>query len=235
MKHRYHRASAVAALVAAAEQRAGAAALGRPVGTSWAQIRRRPRSKNDGTRRVPPADPWRHQSTRNSFPFLVESRLFESNNGSDSESEHLLSSPADPRDELAPPVFSLFRKSLLFDKSPNDSFDTNAAANEASAGSILLKELGEEASSLTLAVWSGAKAVLPPLLTGASTTDSGDKDAVGSLYNLMFVRAPTLCVGVGYVANLLQGHPLMMDPFGTGAFEVSPIIVFAALWAILRY
>lgn len=133
----------------------------------------------------------------------------------------------DPREELAPPVFSLTRKSLLF--------DDNSSDDEAGNDQLLTSDLGKEAGSLTLALWSGAKSVLPPLVTGASEATSGDKDAFGSLYNLFFVRLPTCCIGVAYFVNLVQGHPLMMDPFGTGAFEVSPIIVLAALWAILRY
>ena len=77
--------------------------------------------------------------------------------------------------------------------------------------------------------------MLPPLVTGASEANSGDKDPFGSLYNLFFVRLPTCIIGIVYILNLVHGHPLMMDPFGTGAFEVSPIVVLAALWAILRY
>jgi hypothetical protein len=139
-------------------------------------------------------------------------------------------SSLDPREELSPPVFSLTRKSLLFDEDSSPSSDDQGGNDQ-----VLTSDLGKEAGTLTLALWSGAKSVLPPLLTGASETTSGDKDALGSLYNLLFVRLPTVCVGVGYLVNLMQGHPLMMDPFGTGPFEVSPILVLAALWAILRY
>lgn len=162
-----------------------------------------------------------------------KSRLFQQFNsrddqqgmdGTDSKSS------LDPREELSPPVFSLTRKSLLFDEDSSPSSDDQGGNDQ-----VLTSDLGKEAGTLTLALWSGAKSVLPPLLTGASETTSGDKDALGSLYNLLFVRLPTVCVGVGYLVNLMQGHPLMMDPFGTGPFEVSPILVLAALWAILRY
>lgn len=156
------------------------------------------------------------------------SRLFQqSNSGEDQSTDNNLEI-LDPREELAPPVFSLTRKSLLFDDGPSSD-------DEAGNDQLLTSDLGKEAGTLTLALWSGAKSVLPPLVTGASEETSGDKDAFGSLYNLMFVRLPTCCIGIAYFVNLVQGHPLMMDPFGTGAFEVSPIIVLAALWAILRY
>jgi hypothetical protein len=117
---------------------------------------------------------------------------------------------------------------LLFD-------DGTSSDDEAGNDQLVTSDLGKEAGTLTLALWSGAKSVLPPLVTGASEETSGDKDAFGSLYNLMFVRLPTFFIGISYILNLVQGHPLLMDPFGTGAFEVSPIIVLAALWAILRY
>ena len=156
------------------------------------------------------------------------SRAFQSNSGNDQpqRNEEADAEPADPREELAPPVFSLRRKSLLF----NDSSPDGLGGNDR----LLTSDLGKEVGSITLTLWSRAKSVLPPLLTGASEATSGDKDALGSLYNLLFVRTPTFFLGIGYLVNLVQGHPLIMD-FGTGAFEVSPIVVLAALWAILRY
>jgi len=159
------------------------------------------------------------------------SRAFQSNSGNNNRpqrNEDADAEPVDPREELAPPVFSLKRKSLLF----NDSSPDGLGGND---DRLLTSDLGKEVGSITLTLWSGAKYVLPPLLTGASEATSGDKDALGSLYNLLFVRTPTFFLGIGYLVNLVQGHPLMMDPFGTGAFEVSPIVVLAALWAILRY
>ena len=156
------------------------------------------------------------------------SRLFQQSNSGEDQSTNNDLEISDPREELAPPVFSLTRKSLLFD-------DGASSDDEAGNDQLLTSDLGKEAGTLTLALWSGAKSVLPPLVTGASEETSGDKDAFGSLYNLIFVRLPTCCIGAAYFWNLVLGHPLMMDPFGTGAFEVSPIIVLAALWAILRY
>ena len=157
------------------------------------------------------------------------SRAFQSNSGNDQPQRNkgVDAESADPREELAPPFFSLKRKSLLF----NDSSPDGLGGNDR----LLTSDLGKEAGSITLALWSGAKSMLPPLLTGASEATSGDKDALGSLYNLLFVRTPTILLGIGYLVNLAQGHPLIMDPFGTGAFEVSPIVVLAVLWAILRY
>ena len=156
------------------------------------------------------------------------SRLFQQSNSGEDQSTDNNVEILDPREELAPPVFSLTRKSLLFD-------DGASSDDEAGNDQLLTSDLGKEAGTLTLALWSGAKSLLPPLVTSASEETSGDKDAFGSLYNLMFVRVPTCCVGIAYLVNLAQGHPLMMDPLGTGAFEISPIIVLAALWAILRY
>ena len=156
------------------------------------------------------------------------SRLFQQYNSEEDQPTNNDLEISDPREELAPPVFSLTRKSLLFD-------DGSSSDDEAGNDQLLASDLGKEAGTLTLALWSGAKSVLPPLVTGASEANSGDKDPFGSLYNLFFVRLPTCFIGIVYILNLVHGHPLMMDPFGTGAFEVSPIVVLAALWAILRY
>ena len=43
---------------------------------------------------------------------------------------------------------------------------------------------------------------------------------------------PTIGIGIVYIKNLVEGHPLIMD-FGQGAFEMSPIAVFAVLALIL--
>lgn len=167
-------------------------------------------------------------NNNNRWRIQRRSRLFQQSNSEEDQSTDNDLEISDPREELAPPVFSLTRKSLLFD-------DGASSDDEAGNDQLLTSDLGKEAGTLTLALWSGAKSVLPPLVTGASEATSGDKDAFGSLYNLMFVRLPTCCIAIAYFFNLVQGHPLMMDPLGTGAFEVSPIIVLAALWAILRY
>ena len=154
MRQRRQLAVAAAVIIAAAGEGVGVAALGIPGGRCPSLAQATP-AASDVARRIPSSSPWRHQSASNP---LRESRLFRSNRSIDGgEPDDGDSSPADPRDELAPPVFSLTRKSLLFDES-----STDPDPNEASDDSMVLAHLGKEAGSLTLAVWSGAKAVLPP-------------------------------------------------------------------------
>ena len=130
----------------------------------------------------------------------------------------------DPREELSLPIVRLTKQSILFDEPATD--EPTSPIDEAIAA---------RTGSITFALWSGAKTVFPPIVTGARKANAGDADALGSLYNLLFVRLPTIAVGAGYLYNLSRGHPLMMDPFGTGPFAVSPALVAGALWAILRY
>ena len=94
-----------------------------------------------------------------------------------------------------------------------------------------------------LDVWQDCQSTLPPLLTGGSDTNNNNYDnnnndnnvdPAARLYNMIFVRGPTIIVGLFYVKNTVTGHPLIVD-IGDGPFEVSPLIVAGLLYMILRF
>ena len=114
-------------------------------------------------------------------------------------------------DELTPPSVSFSRNSMLFGDNPPSQL-----------------------SNGPLKLWRGTKSILPPLVTGAWDDDTrGDKKPVEHLYNLAFVRAPTVLMGIVYIRNIILGHGLMMN-VGDGFFEVPPVLVFAVIAVILR-
>jgi len=94
-------------------------------------------------------------------------------------------------------------------------------------------------------LWKILRDNLPYVFTGVSSVSESqysnqssnfiDKNPVGAIYNVIFVRLPTILAGVFYVKNLLQGHPLYLDiGFGSGPSEINPLFVLAVLYVILR-
>mmetsp|Transcript_15990 Transcript_15990/g.34541 ORF Transcript_15990/g.34541 Transcript_15990/m.34541 type:complete len:221 (+) Transcript_15990:139-801(+) len=157
----------------------------------------------------------------------------ETNNDNDNDNKPLNSINNDEKynselllDELTPPSVSFSRNSILFGDNPPT-----------------------QRNNAPLRLWQGTKSLLPPIITGAwedgdgGTDDDGngkgrrigkgDTKPVEHLYNLLFVRFPTVCCMVVYVRNILNGQPLVMD-LGEGMFEVPPVIVFGVFLAILR-
>ena len=118
----------------------------------------------------------------------------------------------DELDDLTPPSISLTRNSILFGDDPPT-----------------------QRNNTPLQLWKGTKSVLPPLVTGAWGDEEGlgDKNPMEHLYNLLFVRVPTVGLLLVYTRNVLIGHPLEMD-VGHGTFEVPPVVVFGVIAAILR-
>eukprot|EP00429_Kryptoperidinium_foliaceum_P003043 CAMPEP_0176016284 /NCGR_PEP_ID=MMETSP0120_2-20121206/7770_1 /TAXON_ID=160619 /ORGANISM="Kryptoperidinium foliaceum, Strain CCMP 1326" /LENGTH=197 /DNA_ID=CAMNT_0017349273 /DNA_START=116 /DNA_END=709 /DNA_ORIENTATION=+ len=115
-------------------------------------------------------------------------------------------------DDLTPPPVNFARDSILF--SDNPATKRNNAAVEA---------------------WSICRKNLPPVFTGTwpwRDPNITERDPLGALYNMFVVRIPTMGIGVVYIKNLVEGHPLVMD-FGHGPFEMSPLIVFSVLAFIL--
>lgn len=74
---------------------------------------------------------------------------------------------------------------------------------------------------------------LPYVFTGAQPT-TADDNPLGGIYNVLFVRLPTVLMGCVYGKNLVEGHPLIIDLGWSGPSEVPPLIVFGALFVILR-
>jgi hypothetical protein len=134
-----------------------------------------------------------------------------STNGTISSSSS--STEANYIDDLTPPPINFARNSILFDENPSTKRNNNAA----------------------LDAWVACQTNLPAVVTGvwpwrdASITRN---NPVGAFYNMAFVRIPVIVVGILYVKNLYQGHPLIMD-IGDGPFEMSPLVVVAVLAFIL--
>jgi hypothetical protein len=119
-------------------------------------------------------------------------------------------------EELAQPFFALQRKSLLFD---DDDKSSNGVAD------------------WPVRLWQGAITRLPQVVTGAQNqgdNNNTSQEALGRLYNVIFVRLPILCAGLVYGTNEATGHPLVVD-VGQGPFEISPLVVGGLFWLLLRY
>jgi len=85
-------------------------------------------------------------------------------------------------------------------------------------------------------VWKFLKGIAPPVVTGAYKEDE-DVDAGGALYNLLFVRLPTIAGGILYCQRISDKAPPIMFDLGfgdLGEIELSPILVVAAMFLILR-
>ena len=113
-------------------------------------------------------------------------------------------------DDLQPPSVSFTRNSVLFGENP---------PTQRNNGPLWL--------------WRGAKSILPSFATGAWDEGKGDATPVEHLYNLLFVRMPTVLMGILYMRNLSMGHPLVMN-YGDGFFEVPPLVVRCVFLVILR-
>ena len=113
-------------------------------------------------------------------------------------------------DDLKPPSVSFTRNSVLFGENP---------PTQRNNGPLWL--------------WRGVKSILPPFATGAWDEGKGDATPVEHLYNLLFVRMPTVLMGMFYMRNLSMGHPLVMN-YGDGFFEVTPLVVLCVFLLILR-
>jgi hypothetical protein len=163
----------------------------------------------------------KHQDDQDEETFTVDrssqqledgssSRSTTSTNGTISSSS---STEANYIDDLTPPPINWARNSILFDENPSTKRNNNAA----------------------LDAWVACQTNLPAVVTGvwpwrdASITRN---NPVGAFYNMAFVRIPVIVVGILYVKNLYQGHPLIMD-IGEGPFEMSPLVVVAVLALIL--
>mmetsp|Transcript_32463 Transcript_32463/g.48940 ORF Transcript_32463/g.48940 Transcript_32463/m.48940 type:complete len:179 (-) Transcript_32463:236-772(-) len=111
---------------------------------------------------------------------------------------------------LLPPPIILTKESILFDE--------NAAT---------------KASNNFLQLWKDLKESLPFVVTGARSPGTADENPVAAIYNIVFVRLPTIIAGLFYSKNLIEGHDLMLD-FGHGPIAISPVLVYATFFLILR-
>lgn len=109
---------------------------------------------------------------------------------------------------LLPPAINLRKESILFGDNPATRYDS-------------------------LRAWRATKKHLPFVLHGARHATTADENPIGGFYNMIFVRLPTILAGCVYAKNALTGHPLVID-VGSGPTEVSPLIVAAVFFVILR-
>lgn len=138
------------------------------------------------------------------FVYDLKSRFLINSSNSSTSANYL--------DDLTPPPINWARDSILFSENP--------ATKRNNAG---------------VEIWRFCQHNLPPVFTGTWSwrdTNIVERNPLGALYNMVVVRIPTIGIGLVYINNLLEGHPLIMD-FGQGAFEMSPILVFAVLALIL--
>ena len=95
-------------------------------------------------------------------------------------------------------------------------------------------ELKNLLRSSMLTTWRAIKTVAPPVVTGAYDSDTGDGNPFEAMYNLVFVRMPTLVVGLMYYLRLSRGEPEVIMDLGMGQFALSPVVVITAMFFILR-
>jgi hypothetical protein len=143
--------------------------------------------------------------------------------------------PVNLPSDLASPEINIRRESILFSPDATTREKNNA-----------------------LRVWNTVVTYCPYILTGteankaddttneqaqaASIKSSSSKrhdhhlNPMARMYNMLFVRIPTICAGIVYSKNLMEGHPLVVDIgfIGNGPAEISPILVFIVLASILR-
>ena len=114
-----------------------------------------------------------------------------------------------PLDDLKPPLINWRKESILFGENPATQKNNNA-----------------------LRLWRALKSCLPPVVTGARQDTTADENPMGALFNMMFIRIPTIIAGFCYGLNLSTGHPLVMD-LGSGPFEMNPLVVAGVFYILL--
>ena len=129
----------------------------------------------------------------------------------DKEEKFILQNDCDSLDaDLLPAPINIRKESILFGENPATMDNNNV-----------------------LRLWKVLKQCLPFVVTGARTPTTADDNPVGAIYNVVFVRVPVIMAGLVYGKNLAEGHPLIVD-FGEGSFVMSPLVVLALLFVILR-
>lgn len=134
------------------------------------------------------------------------------NNDFDKPSQPLnnVSKPID-LDLVRPPI-NVRKESILFGENPATAKNNNISR-----------------------LWLTLKISLPYIFTGVSKDEVSavDDNPIGAIYNMIFVRFPSVLTGVVYSKNLIEGHPLYCD-VGAGPIEIPPLFVYGVLLIILR-
>ena len=84
-------------------------------------------------------------------------------------------------------------------------------------------------------LWQTLKQNLPYVFTGVPKNEVSavDDNPIAAIYNMVFVRFPSVLAAIVYSKNLITGHPLYCD-VGAGPFEIPPLFVYGVLLVILR-
>ena len=157
------------------------------------------------------------QTNNNNQHVGSTTKLFSNQDGGErsiSSSDDIRSKSID-QDLVRPPI-NIRKESILFGESPATARNNNISR-----------------------LWKTLRQNLPYVLTGVSKdvnnelTKAIDDNPIGAIYNMVFVRLPSLLAGIIYSKNLIESHPLYCD-VGTGAFEIPPLFVYGLLLIILR-
>ena len=97
----------------------------------------------------------------------------------------------------------------------------------------LLRMSEDRRDDIALEIWKQAKSALPPIITGDYTGQRGDNSPLAALYNMLFVRIPTIMAGLVYASKLNNSSWALVCDLGFGQFEVPPTLVALAMLIIL--
>ena len=86
---------------------------------------------------------------------------------------------------------------------------------------------------IPLKIWKQTKTILPPVVTGDYTGERGDGNPLAALYNMLFVRIPTIAAGILYASKLNDSSWTLICDVGLGPFEVPPSLVALIVLVIL--
>ena len=91
---------------------------------------------------------------------------------------------------------------------------------------------GGEDRAMVLRLWRGVKSFSPSFLSGAYNAQDGDLNPGEALYNMAFVRFPTVLGALWYSNIVYHGGGLTLD-LGLGPFTVPPGVVLIVVIALL--
>lgn len=150
------------------------------------------------------------QSSRCKLLYMSKS----SDTGGENEKNTSLQEQKSIDKNLVRPPINIRKESILFGDDP------------ATAGNNNISRL-----------WQTLKQNLPYVFTGVPKNEVSavDDNPIGAIYNMIFVRFPSVLASIVYTKNLIEGHPLYCDiGFGAGPFEIPPLFVYGVLLIILR-
>lgn len=98
------------------------------------------------------------------------------------------------------------------------------------------KMVGDDAGNnlFLSSAWLKIKEILPPIVHGAWKRNAGNENPAGAIYNVLFVRIPTIVIAAVYANQLLTNSEFRMDfDFGFGPIELPSPVIASAFVVIL--